>query len=161
MRLRLPIKTSVSLRVWLGRLNLGFPGDLAERYLLEAMNRLGYVVVNYTNYGMASTIRKTGWREEEETIDFMVTTKLEGRVVPIPLQVTIAGNFYSSKFRKKLRLAQAGKIALLAPGEAFPAKSLFNLMKEAADGKPQALRNLRERLDIIFCEYHRLASRKN
>ncbi len=129
-------------------------GRQLEEYFLEAANQLHYVVVTETNPRFSITVRHATLHEDFfKKTDFVFTYRKGDEIHVIPLQLTLLHDTTNPKLGEKLRLAEDGYIALFWPGHGLTDKQFFQMIKRAASGDSQALRDLKLGLDLAFEKY--------
>ena len=126
-------------------------GIIAENYFLQACKNLGFKEVNNNDKMIPLSIRRATNREEGKLIDFVLRLpgyidSAQEKYVPIvPLQLTLMWFESNYLLKRKLEAAAYGEIALIwADGhfgrEIQRHQELYNLLKDAASGKTEALK---------------------
>lgn len=139
-------------------------GIIAENYFLQACKNLGFKEVNNNDKMIPLSIRRATNGEEGKLIDFVLRLpgyidSAQKKYIPVvPLQLTLM--WFESHYlvKRKLEAAAYGEIALIwADGRLGRGKErhqkLYNLLKDAASGKTEALKEFLELFEEA-CSYY-------
>lgn len=151
--------------------NHGACGPVAEENFLKAILNLNFNLVANGDRMRPLSIRHTTYKEEAELKDFIIRIpgyrqagRLKKLMPIIPLQLTLMWWPKNKNLKRKLKAEKRGDIVLIWADESFGVDSerhtnLFRLLKDAADGKKEALRELLGILKEAFRRFYSNDSR--